>query len=825
MSNDVDALYAMFHVVLDLSQPALRLEQLGLDSGQIDALTARHKEQAIRRPSISFGVASDQYSWYAGPRPDDVYWPAMIRQFQSARTRPAWMVQLDDASSRIVSRLRHPKEPSFATRGLVVTYPQSGATTNIGAVIAKAADRGYRLFIVLAGPHNAMRQQTQARLTHQLVHSHPTGWQQLTTSPQDFRPLPISLGHMLNAAAAPVSVLAVVKKNARVLRHLIDWLHKSSGSLHEFPALIIDTDSDLPSATSTSLIPRVSQLLSLLPRAAYLGYTSTPLANLLLEPGADDLFPRDFITALPRPSRYTGPEVLFGSPLRGSGEPDGAEDGYDMIRSIAEEDAFQLRPTSRARMESFVPQLPDSLRQAVEYFWMAAAARRVRGESGYRNTMLIHTSANATVRTSFLTPLEALRAHTIQELAFPKLLARLRQAWQEEVHRVPAADFDQLPVTFDQLLPYLSSVVQECRVLTDNTSSSDHFSDQAGQPTAIVVGGTSFARELTLEGFLVGYFVPATSLYDTLQQMNHWFGFHTRYEDLRRIWLTTQLASWWREVVDVDIELRSQLTEASQGDVSPHHLALGLRSHPKLRLPKAAKQGQFLPLVSYGGRRVQTRYFHTDASWLRPNLAAARTLVAASADQASQVHGEADLGRYIFFNVPAQLIIDFLTQYQFHERSPDVDSLLLIDYIEKRITRAHSLTHWNVAVIGKPSEARDDTLTLAEGINVGRVIRSRLATAADDKDAAAGTADIKILMSRRDAAVDLPGDINHLNENEIRQARRTHFPRTGLLALYPIDKISASPLARPTRAPLNAEEHVIGVGLVFPEPATPDSTV
>jgi len=43
--------------------------------------------------------------------------------------------------------------------------------------------------------------------------------------------------------------------------------------------------------------------------------------------------------------------------------------------------------------------------------------------------------------------------------------------------------------------------------------------------------------------------------------------------------------------------------------------------------------------------------------------------------------------------------------------------------------------------------------------------------------------------------------------------------------LYPIDRVSAPGPEKKLRAPLNAEEHVVGVGLVFPEPQHGDSTV
>ena len=51
---------------------------------------------------------------------------------------------------------------------------------------------------------------------------------------------------------------------------------------------------------------------------AYVAYTATPFANMLIHDAAtadefgDDLFPRSFIVNLPTPSNYVGPGPIFG---------------------------------------------------------------------------------------------------------------------------------------------------------------------------------------------------------------------------------------------------------------------------------------------------------------------------------------------------------------------------------------------------------------------------------------------------------------------------------------------------------------------------------
>ena len=99
----------------------------------------------------------------------------------------------------------------FHCRGLVLGYVQSGKTTNFTAVIAKAADAGYRFFIVLSGIHDALRHQTQDRLNEQLWDPNPELWYRLTNE-DDFRATDNVDALLANQSQR---VLAVVKKNGR----------------------------------------------------------------------------------------------------------------------------------------------------------------------------------------------------------------------------------------------------------------------------------------------------------------------------------------------------------------------------------------------------------------------------------------------------------------------------------------------------------------------------------------------------------------------------------------------------------------------------------
>lgn len=821
MDDEFNSQYETFQALLRLFHPAdavKRLENLGTDSETIQRIRSTHEEKAVAIKELKEPksvVMGNRYTWYTGPKPWDKCWPALKGLLSKHMSEHA-LGTLNDSSTKIVSLLDHPRERSFSTRGLVVGYVQSGKTTNFTSVMAKAADSGYKLFIVLAGIHNGLRRQTQARLENQLVKPNPTMWSQLTGWDKDFTPLenPASFFGKNNNT----HVLCVVKKNATVLRKLSEWIGKASEQLQDCPTLIIDDEADQATVATKSINPLIREILEKLPKSGYVGYTASPFANLLIDPSAKDLYPEHFVVNLPEPSRtddYFGTETLFGRDALDGEAADDIEDGLDMLREIPEDDVSLVRPAPKVDAAEFTPEITDTLRDAIHYFWMVTAARRVRGTGNLHNTMLIHTSVKTAVHNSFRRPLEFLREQLQDYQHDERTLEQLNALWTKETLAVPAENFGETPVEFSQLLSELPGVLNDCRVIMDNSSSEDRLDYDNGPVVAIAVGGNTLSRGLTLEGLSVSYFVRAASAYDTLLQMGRWFGYRPGYADLPRIWMTSELRNWFRHVATVEAEMRRDIDLYMTEDKDPLSFAVRLRLHPSLRVTAAAKMKDAVRAASaYGGQRVQTRYFERDASWLLKNQDTAKKLVAQAVSNCTRSERPKD-GIHLLRNIPHELVLEFLQDYSFHEESKECNGDLLSRYIQKRVREADSLGRWNVAIVGN-NDSRFGTFEFAPGVEVGRVIRARLQAGDDPK-----FADIKTLMSRKDAALDLTGSISKLTEPEIKAERRRQLPDTGLITLYAIDKTSA-PLydkQESLREPLDLPEHAIGVGLVFPRPA------
>lgn len=78
---------------------------------------------------------------------------------------PKVVSSLDEVTERILSLSENPeKQGVWERKGMVVGQVQSGKTANYVGLISKAADAGYKVFIVIAGITNSLRRQTQMRI-------------------------------------------------------------------------------------------------------------------------------------------------------------------------------------------------------------------------------------------------------------------------------------------------------------------------------------------------------------------------------------------------------------------------------------------------------------------------------------------------------------------------------------------------------------------------------------------------------------------------------------------------------------------------------------
>lgn len=765
--------------------------------------------------------------WYSGPEPGDQHWEGLKSRLLSSRMADA-VPDIDKASTKVVAQMANPNIHDLKKLGLVLGYVQSGKTANYTAVMAKAADRGYGLFIVLSGIHNNLREQTQVRIAKDLNFA-AGGWFSLTTAKEDFVNSDKHRGASVLGLTKPVSI--VIKKNATRLESLRDWLAETPVDIRrQTPVLLLDDEADQATPNSaagrqerSAINSLIKEIWDLIRSGTYIGYTATPFANIFMEPDGSDLYPSHFIINLPRPPEYFGAERLFGrEPLSEDDDPDS---GLDMIRDIPDAEAAALRPPSNSDSRlDFNPSIPQSLREATEWFIVATAIRRARGDEDH-NSMLIHT-------THYADPHFAMRRRILE------LIGQITSAWNNGDRSSLAASYERehakanncatrpLP-SWDEVAEHISSTLDDARVIVDNGMSDDRLDydrrDSAGNPireVVIAVGGGTLSRGLTLEGLTVSYFTRTSNTYDTLLQMGRWFGYRPGYEDLPRIWVQSGLAADYRFLALVEAEIRADIADMELQRLTPQDVGVRVREHPgRLAIVARNRMGAARVIrVTYAGERMQTFIFDRDVDVATANITAVRGFIRRCMGESSLTHTD-DPPRWRFKGISAESVCALLEQYQFHRDQASMRSVLMADWIRK----AAPSSLWNVTVISTSRTARDESGNVVNlgGLDLGfgevpAVNRAPLA------DSAAGTANIKSLLNHDDWFTDLdPEEIRRLSPEERarpRDVRRRLARGAGQIVVYVVSKDSLPQTegSRRARTRMDMEKHLVALGIIFP---------
>jgi len=809
--------------------------------------------------------AGKQGRWYIGPtESSSPNWNAYRAHLEQKGWGDEAVNSIDRASTKITNELLCPngsREGRF--QGLVLGYVQSGKTASMAATIAKAADSGYRMVIVLAGMTNVLRQQTQVRLLSDVVNHNPSLWLEGTTIESDFKP---GSSPKLPIPTRSNCSLFVVKKNAAVLRRLKKALSKLSEIERKtLPTLMIDDECDQASINTSAYRSSVTRINGLirdlcekLPRVTYVGYTATPYANVLMAEtsvdGSRDLYPSEFIISLEEPDGYFGARRLFGD------DTDAEKDSeLPYIRRVPDEDRDFLQPTSRKEREVFTPRLTPSLNNACDWFLLSLAVRRARGQEGLHCCMLIHTTIYAAchrqirsmIERAWLKPtIDALRSKNEDKVE------QLRALWERESQalgeRRLELDCPESPESFNELIPVLSAAAESVMMTVENSESeiSERLDFNGTRPVhSIVIGGNVLARGLTIEGLVCSYFIRTSSQYDTLMQMGRWFGYRRGFEDLPRIWMTRDLENAFRDLVSVEEMIRSEIATISRKGWTPSDMAVRVPQIAGLSITarnKLVMENLEECDVSYYGTHEQTISFPSNPEFHNNNWNAGNELIK---DVASiqNVRQSQKKDSYLFRDVPYRPILRFLRSYNF-----DRDSLTgIAEFVQREIDNSEeSLELWNLGLMGA---SKGNTTSIGLFDNHPMVTRSKINPRYHSSTG--GSLDhelkhliyIKALMGAQDLMIDVDReayrewmktvpdpDFDRTKDSwkSIKRYRDYSLGCRPLLLLYPIDRESKPKGWSPDkeiedceRLPLleglcstdDLPAGFLGMGIVFPE--------
>lgn len=596
---------------------------------KVDALSLNFSVE-VEGTSPILSDNEDHQEWLAQSRGDIEwrFWSRYEKHLLQDKGLPEKSVKsIHRTTDQILSLLEDPNRPdTWDRRGLVVGSVQSGKTGNYTGLICKAADAGYKVIVVLAGIHNDLRAQSQLRLDEGFLGYEtnidgngprkrigvgfidPTPRVNTITNRSENGDFQRSAASQFNIEPDQIPLLFVVKKNKSILNNLNSWVSTfadpGSKKVKDTSILVIDDEADQASVDTSDDDPStinklIRKLLNSFEKSAYVGYTATPFANVLISDSKDhqnygeDLFPKSFILSLPVPSNYVGPNKIFSA---------SADQDYPIIKSLSNDIDDSSEWVTRSHKKDLVPtyhgveRIPPCLEKAILSFLLSVSARSIRGDENKHNSMLIHVTrykdVQLEVADQVMDFIDDIRAKINHEGDKENsMLNKLKTLWNADYIPTTEAIRGGSDINWSQIKEEIYSTLDKLEVKTINGSSKDglDYLREDYPECVIAIGGDKLSRGLTLEGLSVSYFLRQSKMYDTLMQMGRWFGYRPRYDDLCRLFTNTSLVSNFQSILMASEELVEELNEMSELGMTPKDFGLKVKVHPGLLVTNKLK--------------------------------------------------------------------------------------------------------------------------------------------------------------------------------------------------------------------------------------------
>ena len=609
-------------------------------------------------------------------------------------------------------------------KGLVVGDVQSGKTANYMALINMACDYDYKLIIVLAGLTDSLRMQTQERVDEGFIGAISNtigssnikyvgvGTQKreryavtLTNLDKDFKKESMSA---LNNTTADYNkpVVLVVKKNKSTLENVKEWLKPGADGVTDH-ILIIDDEADNASVNTkkeeedpSTINALIRDLYNNFPKASYVGYTATPFANIFINPDDEDsyrdLFPSDFITLLKTPTSYFGSEKVFGPNNDGKTR---------YIREIDEEEEYFL-PVNHKKDDPYF-ELCDSLKEAIQAFFINNVIRTKRGKTYAHRSMMINISRfnkmqlnikrkvveyveelkNIIVQTSFMSKEKFLRNSEMLNMYNMFMTSDYYNELREEVE-------------WDEIQSHLSYEAERMKVIVVNRLKDEEKLDYRSYKDTgarfIVIGGFVLSRGLTLEGLMISYYSRNGSAYDSLMQMCRWFGYRPKYEDLCRVYMSHINVEAFGAVIDATNDLKQQFREMKLKKKTPDQFGLMVKTCPDIlntllvtSRNKSRKTVDRTLVLNYSCQTVDTSKIFWDKNINKKNISIIKNELESRLGNLQLVNG-----RYMYRQIDKDIILSILRKISIPYENTKFDIQSICEFLES----SGRLSVWDIVI-------------------------------------------------------------------------------------------------------------------------------
>jgi len=760
---------------------------------------------------------------------------------------------IEETTRDIVNLVDHKFNEDERCYGLVVGYVQSGKTGHFSGLISRAVDENFTFIIVLSGILNDLRRQTQIRLHKDVfgtsgIKAHAplnaisppkiSKFRFLTDIDSDIGSGEFTIvdEDMKKVIEDDQVLVAITKKNTSVLQHLLNGIANASDSIKgQHKVLIIDdeadhatvntggegeesfadstlegedeedpTDDDSDPSKTNLLVRKIIQQFT---RTAYIGYTATPYANVLIDPFLEteelglSLYPRDFIMNLSKPDDYFGAERFFGT--------EGDDEGLHVILHPEDtaEEIMQVEMNIDTNIQDVVP---SGLQEAMLDFILTGAVKHHRRQQGksihpLHHSMLVHVSrlnedqnVIHTMVNQLMSEWKVLASSMIEQDDF---LEKLEHRWNDEfVSKFPQIEaFEE----FSESIIEDDGWIQDIKVMMINSKSDEILDYDAyeGGLSVIAIGGNKLSRGLTLEGLTVSMYMRKTRMYDSLMQMGRWFGYRQGYEDLVRVHTTEHLYSWFEWLVKAEDAVRRDIDRYAMLGVSPVDVAVRIPWHDELT-PTARNKMKYAikNIYNYSNRTTESIHLPiNEPARLKANFSATQTFLGSLSTPVPFLRRG-----YAWGNVAKELVIAYLHEIDLPgPPNAAFDTVGLIRFLEKTdaietITVAHAGRDWSAI---STTQTTAPTALLPHEMTPRYVGRSQIGIKGE------GTGNIRVISDPQD-----------------REGVRALAPDQPSLIVYFVAPGSKASSETRENLPEGATP-IVGLALRFPETEGPLSDV
>ncbi len=500
---------------------------------------------------------------------------------------------------------------------LLVGKVQSGKTSNLELLTAIAFDNGYNFLLIFGGYDKELLRQSTERFgkTFETVGGEDVLYSEtpvlFTTNDQTKESVSINsldpeFVKQLIEEKRPIIITCL--KRPPAMKAALKAISRIQESISGIVPFIIDDEGDQASLNtakdkarnSTPTYKTIVKIKEVLGNPLYLSVTATPQANIFQE-DISELNPASIHTVQP-----------------GSGY-DGAS-----IYHLSENNIIEDVPDTDSPL-----QLSNSLKDAIYYFFIASAIKRMRfpQKKDKRSDMIIHVdrtvAAHGSIYSTIHDMLEEIKQTFIEDDSTYFYVNLIRKCYEKYLTQELQS---QYPLN-DNFISEISKAIQSTGAILQNGIGKHTKEMELTKLHKIYIGGDLLQRGLTFPNLIVSYFTrfaKSGGNMDTTLQRARWFGYRSKYLDICKIFTTNDIAKEFAVLAEVEDDLWEQFDDVEKGILEIKDIII--QAENTKQKPTAKNKARFKK-ISFKNRWIKQKFIVVNDDEISANNALVEDLI------------------------------------------------------------------------------------------------------------------------------------------------------------------------------------------------------